>query len=149
MSGEMMANSLYLAYKQETIGDAAGPGHGTVDWELDTIKAVLVDSADYTAAINTNADLVDVTAAGRVATATLGSRTAIASGNKLVQSAAATLFSAVTGDQSELVVIYKDSGTASTSLLIVLFDTFTSGMPVTPNGGDIQINWNASGIFDW
>jgi hypothetical protein len=144
-----MANSLYLAYKQETIGDAAGPGHGTVDWELDTIKGVLVDAADYTVSINVDADLADIASAGRVATATLGSRTAIASGNKLVQDAADVTHAAVTGDQSEDYVIYKDSGTASTSLLIVFFDTFTSGMPVTPNGGDIVIQWNASGIFDW
>src|ERR1041385_8006323 len=96
-----MANSLYLAYKQETIGDAAGPGHGPVDWELDTLKVVLFDSADYTVAINTDADLADIPSIGRVATATLGSKTSIASGNKLVQSAATATFTAVTGDQSE------------------------------------------------
>lgn len=144
-----MANSLYLAYKQESVGDAAGPGHGTVNWETATIKAVLVDSADYTPAVNTDQDLADIASAGRVATATIGSRTAVASGNTMTQSGANTTFTAVTGDQSELIVIYKDSGTASTSLLIVLFDTFTSGMPVTPNGGDIVAQWNASGIFSW
>lgn len=144
-----MANSLYLAYKQETIGDAAGPGHGTVDWEADTIKVVLFDAADYTVAINTDADLADIPGGARVATATLASTTSIASGNKLVQDAADTTFTAVSGDQSEGLAIYKDSGVAATSLLIVLFDTFASGMPVTPNGGNIQIQWNASGIFDW
>lgn len=144
-----MANSLYLAYKQETIGDAAGPGHGPVDWEADTIKVVLFDSADYTPSINVDADLADIASGGRVATATLASKTAIASGNKLVQDAADVTFSSVSGDQSEGLVIYKDSGSAATSLLIVLFDTFTSGMPVTPNSGDIQVQWNASGIFDW
>jgi hypothetical protein len=35
----------------------------------------------------------------------------------------------------------------STSPLALLFDTFGSGMPVTPNGGDIVVQWNVSGIF--
>ena len=26
-------------------------------------------------------------------------------------------------------------------------DTGVTGLPVTPNGGDISITWNASGIF--
>jgi hypothetical protein len=144
-----MTNSLYLAFKQEQIGDAAGPGHGAVDWEADTVNLVLIDSADYTASINVDADLVDIPSGARVATGTLASKTAIASGNKLVQDAADLTLTGVSGDQSEAIALYKNSGSAATSLLIVLFDTFTSGMPVLPNGGDIVVQWNASGIFDW
>jgi hypothetical protein len=47
-------------------------------------------------------------------------------------------FTAVTGDPSEVIVFYKDTGTASTSALIAYIDTAT-GLPVTPNGGDINI----------
>ncbi len=144
-----MANSLYAAYKQEQLGDAAGPGHGSVNWETATIKLVLCDSADYTANVNTDQDLADIAAAGRVATGTLASKTAVLSGNTLTMDAADLTLTAVSGDQSEVMVIYKDSGTVSTSLLIVFFDTFSSGMPITPNGGDIQVVFNASGIFNW
>jgi hypothetical protein len=44
-------------------------------------------------------------------------------------------------------VIYKDTGTASTSPLIGYFDVVASGLPVTPNGGNITVTFNASGIF--
>ena len=60
--------------------------------------------------------------------------------------AADVTFSAVSGDVSEAVVVYRDSGVAGTSELIAYIDTAT-GLPVTPNGGDITITWNASGIF--
>ncbi|MEW6386819.1 MAG: hypothetical protein AB1491_04800 [Thermodesulfobacteriota bacterium] len=57
-------------------------------------------------------------------------------------------FAAVTGDQVGFVVIYKDTGVAGTSPLIALIDTAT-GLPVTPNGGNIQIQWDdgANKIF--
>jgi hypothetical protein len=38
-------------------------------------------------------------------------------------------------------VIYKDTGTAATSPLIAYIDTAT-GLPVTPNGGDITVTWD-------
>lgn len=145
-----MANSLFLAYKQEQLGDAAGPGHGAVDWELaTTIKATLHDSADTTVNVNTHADIADILAAGRVATVALTSRTVVASSNTLTIDAADATFTSVTGDQAEQIIIWNDSGVESTSLLIVFFDTFTSGMPVTPNGGSIDLVFNASGIFTW
>jgi hypothetical protein len=40
-----------------------------------------------------------------------------------------------------------DIRTESTSALICFLDTGVTGLPVTPNGGDITITWNASGIF--
>ena len=145
-----MANSLFLAYKQEQLGDAAGPGHGAVDWEAaTTINATLHDAADTTVNVNTHQDIADIAGAGRVATVALTSRTVVASSNTLTIDAADAVFSTVTGDQAEEIIIWNSTGTESTSLLIVYFDTFTSGMPVTPNGGDINLNFNASGIFTW
>jgi hypothetical protein len=31
--------------------------------------------------------------------------------------------------------------------LVAYLDTGVTGLPVTPNGGDITISWHASGIF--
>ena len=62
--------------------------------------------------------------------------------------AADITFSSVTGDESEAVILYVDSGSDATSRLICFLDTVASGLPVTPNGGDITVTWNASGIFD-
>jgi hypothetical protein len=47
----------------------------------------------------------------------------------------------------ERLILFKDTGTEATSILIAIYDTFTSGMPLTPNGGDVTVQWNASGIF--
>jgi hypothetical protein len=58
------------------------------------------------------------------------------------------VFTAASGVQSEACVIYKDTGVATTSRLIYYMDTMT-GLPVTPNGGDITLVWDngANKIF--
>lgn len=136
-----MANALYRAYKNRLLG--SGSLH-LPDLDADVIKVSLVDSADYTVAITTDDAFNDVTGAGVVASATLAS-VAISAGGI---DANDTTFTAVSGDQSEVIVGWEDTaGASSTDPLIFFFDTFSSGMPVTPNGGDIVVVWNASGIF--
>lgn len=57
-------------------------------------------------------------------------------------------FSSVSGSTVEALVIYrKNSGANTTWRLVAYIDTSVTGLPVTPNGGDITITWNASGIF--
>jgi len=57
-------------------------------------------------------------------------------------------FTAVTGASVEALVIYRKNSGANTTWRLVLFeDTGVTGLPVTPNGGNIVITWNASGIF--
>ena len=41
----------------------------------------------------------------------------------------------------EAIIIYVDSGTEATSPLIAYIDTAT-GLPITPNGGDIIVTWD-------
>lgn len=132
-----MANALYDKYREAQLS-----GTGIVAWGTgsggDTIKAVLVDAADYTVNLATHQFLSDITAVGRVATsAALASKTVTAG----VADAADVTFTAVVGDPSEAVVLYKDTGTATTSPLIAYIDTAT-GLPVTPNGGDIVVVWD-------
>jgi hypothetical protein len=59
-------------------------------------------------------------------------------------------FTAVTTPTSiEALVIYRKNTGANTTWRLVLFENSSvTGLPVTPNGGDITISWNASGIFD-
>ena len=126
-----MANALYDKGREGFLD-------GSIDWDTDTIKAVLVDGADYVVNLATHANLSDVAAIGRVATsAALASKT-VAAG---VADAADVVLSAVTGDQSEIIVIYKDTGVEATSRLIAYIDTAT-GLPVLPNGGNITIAWD-------
>jgi hypothetical protein len=60
--------------------------------------------------------------------------------------AADEVFSGVTGDVLEAVVVFKDTGTPATSRLIAIIASGT-GLPFTPNGGDVTVQWNANGIF--
>lgn len=127
-----MANALYDAGREAFLD-------GTISWSSDDIKVVLVDAADYTVNLATHTALSDIPAAGRVATsANLTSKTVTAG----VADAADVTLSAVSGDESEALVIYKDSGVESTSTLIAYIDTATN-LPVTPNGGDITIQWDS------
>jgi hypothetical protein len=144
-----MANTLFQAYKSVQIGDAAVSGFTAVVWETDTIHAYLIDAADDTIAPTTDQDLADIVAGAKVANAALANKTAVGSGGTLTMDADDTTLSSVSGDQSEQVVIARQTGTDATSLLICFFDTFTSGMPVTPNGGNIVLVYNGSGIFTW
>lgn len=108
---------------------------GSIDWDTDTIKCVLIDSADYTFSA-AHDFLDDVPSGARVGTAqTLASKT-VTSG---VADAADVTFTAVTGDPVEAIVIWKDTGSEATSRLIAYID----GISVTPNGGNITVAWDA------
>jgi hypothetical protein len=118
---------------------------GQINWLTDNIKAVLVDVNDYTADYNVHAFLTDIPSIARVATSgNLANKTATLG----VADADDLTFSNVTGDQSEAVVLYKDTGVAGTSLLICYIDSAT-GLPVIPNSGPIAVVWDngANKIF--
>jgi len=133
-----MANALYDKGREGFLD-------GSIDWDTDNIKVILIDAQDYTVDLANHNALDDIPAGARVATSgNLASKTVTAG----VADAADVTFTAVTGDQSEALVIYKDTGVESTSRLIAYIDTAT-GLPVTPNGGDITVQWDdgANKIF--
>lgn len=146
-----MANALAVVSKLVSMGDAAITGFTAVNWESDTITAYLVDSADDTLnpLATTDQDLADLLAGARVDSANLASVTVTQASGTVTVDAADTTLAAASGDQAEHVYLFQNTGTEATSLFLVYFDTFASGMPVTPNGGDITLAWHASGIFTW
>ena len=126
-----MANALYDLGREGFLT-------GDIDWDANTIKIMLIDEADDTIDLATDDNLDDRASGARVATSSaLGSKTTTAG----VADAADVTFSAVTGDVSESIDGFKDTGTESTSRLIFNIDTAT-GLPVTPNGGDITVTWS-------
>lgn len=128
-----MASALYPIGKKAIL-DA------DIDLLVDTIKAVMVDTGTYTYSA-AHDFLNDVS--GTVGTAaTLGTKTTTSG----TFDAADVTYTAVTGNSVEAIIIYKDTGNSATSNLIAYIDSGT-GLPVTPNGGDITVAWNASGIF--
>jgi hypothetical protein len=114
---------------------------GGIDWLNDTIGAILVDAALYTKDLSTHEYLSDVPAGARVALATL-TNTATPNNNG-VADADDVVFSSVSGATVEQIILYKNTGLEGTSALIANYDTAT-GLPVTPNGGDITVTWQAT-----
>ena len=130
-----MANALYPDFKRALLNKEC-------DLDTDTIKATLIDSADYTYGSGHTSYATDVAAAAKVAASSaLGSPT-IAVG---VFDTADFTWSSVTGDVSEAIILWDD--THASDELIAFYDSTISGMPVTPNGGDINCAVNASGWF--
>lgn len=108
---------------------------GLVDWLNDNIKAVLVDTADYVPNFATDEFLADIPAAARVATSANLATKAVTLG---VLSCADFSFPTVSGDPSEAVVFYQDTGVEGTSHLLLYYDTGV-GLPQTPNGSTINV----------
>ena len=122
-----MANALYAKGKEKILS-------GAINLPSDTIKASLLSSS-YTANLSTDEFWSTISANLLNTSQTLGSKSVTAG----VFDAADVTFTAVTsGSTVKAVVIWKDTGTASTSPLLVYIDTIT-GFPLATNGGDITI----------
>jgi hypothetical protein len=135
-----MANALFDIYKEALLG-GGNLGGTLIDLTSDTIKVAMIDTATWAVDETVDEDYAD--ASGQVGTdQTLGTITIV---NGTFDAADAT-FTAVSGNTVEELVIWKDTTTPATSPLLVSFDAAT-GLPVNPNGGDIVIQWNGSGIF--
>lgn len=136
-----MTNALYPIWKQEVMQATANTSLGG------TVKQTFVDiTSAY--AFNNAHDFVDDLATfdnpNYGAAATLASKT-FANGTF---DAADTTTTALSG-AADLggIVLYVDSGAEATSRLVLYLDASITGMPFTPSGGDVTVQWNASGIF--
>lgn len=121
--------------------------NGNIDWVNDDIRLVFIDDADYTVDSGADSTLADIAVAARVAisAASLASKT---TADGIVDAADHTI-NAVSGDVFEAIVIVKyDTGTPDNSLLIAYIDNY-SGLPATPNGGNITVAFpnDANKIF--
>ncbi len=129
-----MANAIYPKYKEAILAASAN-----VSLTTGTVKVAL-----STAAYNSAHDFYDDVSANSIGTPqTIGSTTVT---NGLFDGNDVT-FTSVSGSQVTSLIIYIDTGSAATARLVTFLDTNVTGLPVTPNGGNISITWNASGIF--
>lgn len=136
-----MSNALYPKWKQEIM-------KANADAELDSAEgatgvfAALIDTGAYT---YNSAHQYYSSLSGIIGTPQeITSKTqadGVFDGNNVV-------WPAVTGNSAEAIVLYrKNAGANTTWPLIAYIDTGVTGLPVTPNGGDINGNWDAAGIF--
>lgn len=124
-----MANALYGKARQAF-------ANAEIDWDSDTIKAILIDTADYTVSIDTHEFLSDVAAGAREEIVTLSGKTNVLG----VCDADDVTFTATSGDGCEAIIIYKHTGVEGTSRLIAYIDQ-AIGLPVLL-GSDLTVRWD-------
>jgi urate oxidase len=109
----------------------------TVDFDTDTIKATLVRSSTYTPNQTTDDFYADVTtpvaASGALSMSVSGANVDCTDFSFTAVSAGAAI---------DTMVLWKDTGNTATSRVAAKYD-----ISVTPNGADIEVVVNASGLF--
>src|SRR6266446_1996601 len=138
-----MANGLYALFKQNL-------GAKLVNMTVDDIRPVLSRSALYTVNLSTHQFLSDVPSSARIAM--LGAALASPTFSLGVFATSNFVWTAVpSGPSADQVILtdYNGNGAAADTarMLISFMDTGITGMPVTPNGGNINVTVNASGWF--
>ena len=124
-----MANALYNLGRQAFL-------EGNIAWLSDKISVILVTNS-YTPNLYTHQFLSDI-GANTVGTAQILSNKTSTFG---VANATDIVFGAVAGGSTvNYILIYKDTGD-SNSLLIAIIDT-GNNLPITTNGGDVDVNWD-------
>lgn len=129
-----MTNTVYPKGKEALLG--------SLDLTSADVRVLVVDLDLYT--YNAAHDFLDDVAGGAQIDAS-GSMTgkSVTGG---VFDAADTPITAVPSATNCGLIIYEHTGTASTSRLIHYIDTGTN-ITFNPNGGDVNVQWHASGIF--
>lgn len=135
-----MANAIYPLYKQSLLNaDANVDINGTAGTGL---FVALVDTGTYTysAAHQFYSSLSGIVGTDQQIT----NPTKV---NGLIDGDDVT-FTAVSGASVEALVFYrKNAGANTTWRLVAFIDTGQTGLPVTPNGGNITVTWDAAGII--
>ena len=107
-----MANAMYAKGRQGFLD-------GSIDWDTNDIRVILVDLADYTPDLAAHDLLDDVPAGARVAVSGALANKTVTDG---VADADDVTLNSVTGDPCEALLIYQHTGTDGTSRLIALYD---------------------------
>lgn len=135
-----MANALYDPGREGFLA-------GEIDWDTASIKVALVRGYAFSAA---HKFVSEVTGAGGTLVAT-----SAALANKTVAAGVAdaddvTFTAVAAGTAITAVIVFQASAVgggvdvaATAQRLIAFLDTMT-GLPVTPNGGDISITWDSA-----
>ena len=138
-----MANAIYPKYKEallQATANSALNGSGTTG-----VYAALYDVGAGGAYDSTD-EFFSSVVAGQVGTEIeIGATKSYTNG---VFDGANVTFTSVSGATCEAIIIFvKNAGANTTWRLVAYLDTNVTGLPVTPNGGDIAVSWNASGII--
>ncbi len=138
-----MADAYYNDAPNAFLGNGV---QGAIDLDTDDIRMILYDEgADALDLANTV--ISDILAGARIASsANLASKTVgtVAAG---IFDHADYVFTSVSGASVESLTYWKFNATETIAPLIMNLDSWT-GLPVTPNGGDITAAPAAGGVLD-
>lgn len=137
-----MTNALYPKWKQALI--QGSPGSALNGSGATGVYAALVDTATYTYGVG-HEFYPSISGAIVGTPVEVGAPKSYADG---VFDGADLTFAAVSGPTCEAIVLYvQNAGANTTWRLVAYLDTGITNLPVTPNGADITLTFNASGIF--
>lgn len=125
-----MANAHYTKAKEKML-------QGQINWATDSIKAALVKSA-YAVNLSTHEFLTDL---GANVLSTNQALTGRSVTGGVFDADPMTWPTVTAGDTASFVVIFKDTGVAATSPLLMYIDTI-SNFPVATNGSDVTVQDN-------
>lgn len=136
-----MPDGVYDDARNNILGNGT---HGQTDWDTDNLRVGLRDEGVTALNLTTQIDLADVSAAHVDLTANLTGTVGVA-GVGAYDHTDETIVT-VSGATVESLDYYEETGIAATSPLLLNIDTWT-GLPLTPNGGDVTLAPAAGGVF--
>lgn len=141
-----MANAVYPRYKQ-TILTATGSPVPNTSLNVNTVQdgpyCSLVDTGVYTynSGHQMYSQLSGVVGADQRLVNPVVDNAAVFDADDLT-------YTAVSGASIEALVVYRRNAGSNINWRLVFFeDTGVTGLPVTPNGGNITVTWNVAGIL--
>jgi hypothetical protein len=133
-----MANALFAPGREGFLA-------GEIDWDTAVIKVALVRGYTFT---SSHKFVSDVTGAGGTLVQTSGALGTKTVTNGTADAADITFTAVASGAAIPALIIFQSSAVtggadvaASAQRLIAYIDAYT-GLPVTPNGGDIGVTWD-------
>ncbi len=142
-----MANGVYQhGIKHFARGNMKWINDATPTAAEDTLfTTALVDTADYTVNLATHEFRTVATITAAAQEETSGAMTLTDAAVDGVCDASDVTFTGTAGDQCEGILVYSGQPTPPDNDLLVFWWDSAAGLPVTL-GGDVTVQWNASGL---
>ena len=136
-----MATIIHTELKR---GMTGSPTHSFVTWDTDDVDYSFLDETDSGVITAANVDYDEVDAATVVGT---GEFATLTDTDGVVSISGTVTHTALTGDAADYFTVFKNSGTPATSPLCITWDSASTGLPITPNGNDVDITLSGNTVL--
>ena len=134
-----MANAIYDKYKEALLGgeDNIALTSNLMISLLNSDNEMYLDTDQYYDNINSAANTI-------VATIELAN---VSVTDGILNADDVTFVSVTEETECEALLFWIDTGNTATSRLVAYMDTNIDGLPITPDGSNVDITWSSEGIF--